>query len=98
MQRQNTFRELRNFLSGIWGDQYVISREQGSKDPLGALDEGVGKGELFFSDVIPLGFTKLYLWFVSFDSLCPSERFFDCDWMGLPGLTSTKYRLICLLK
>ena len=64
MQRQNTFRELRNFRSEIQGDQYVISREQGSKDPLGASDVVFGKGELFFSDVIALGFTELYLLFV----------------------------------
>ena len=46
-QRQNTFRELRNFLSGIRGDQYIISMEQGSTDHMGASDVVVGKGELF---------------------------------------------------
>ena len=36
--RQNTFRELRKFRSGIWGDQCIILREQGSTDsPLGVL-------------------------------------------------------------
>ena len=31
--RENTFRELRNFLSVIWGDQCTIFRDQGSTDP-----------------------------------------------------------------
>ena len=36
--RQNTFRELRKFCSGIWGVQCIILREQGSTDsPLGVL-------------------------------------------------------------
>ena len=26
--KENTFRELRNFLSGIWGDQCIVSRER----------------------------------------------------------------------
>ena len=34
--KKNTFTELRNFLSGIWGDQCIIFRDQGSTDPLGA--------------------------------------------------------------
>ena len=63
-QRQIAFRELRNFLSVIRGDQYIISMEQGSTDPLGASYAVVGKQELFFSEVVPLGFTKLYLLFV----------------------------------
>ena len=79
------FQGAEEFFSGIQGDLYVISREQGSKGPLGASDVVVWKGELFFSDVIPLGFNKLYLLFVSFDTLCPSERFFNCVWMGLLG-------------
>ena len=29
----NTFSALRNFLSGIWGDQYIIFRDQGNTDP-----------------------------------------------------------------
>ena len=29
---QNTFRELRKFFHGIWGDQCIILREQGSTD------------------------------------------------------------------
>ena len=51
MQRQNTFRELRNFLSGIRGDQYVISREQDSKDPLGPQMWWVGR-ESSFSPIL----------------------------------------------
>ena len=31
--KQNTFRELRQELSGIWEDQSIIFRELGSKDP-----------------------------------------------------------------
>ena len=31
--KQNTFRELRPKLSGIWGDQSIIFRELGSKNP-----------------------------------------------------------------
>ena len=34
--KENTLRELRNFLSGIRGDQCIIVRGQGSTDPLGA--------------------------------------------------------------
>ena len=34
--KENTFRELRNFLSVIWGDQCIIFRDQGRTDPLGA--------------------------------------------------------------
>ena len=34
--KENTFSELRNFLSGIWGDQCIIFRDQGNTDPLGA--------------------------------------------------------------
>ena len=62
-QRQNTFRELRNFLSGIRGDQYIISMEQGSTDQMGASDVVAWKGELSVSEVIPLGFTN-YILFV----------------------------------
>ena len=32
-QRQNTFREPRQLFSGIWGDQCIIFRDQGSTDP-----------------------------------------------------------------
>ena len=53
-QRQNTFRELRNFHSGIQGDQYIISMDQRSTNNM-----VVGKGELFFYEVIPLSFKKL---------------------------------------
>ena len=42
-ERQNTFRELRIF-SGIWGDQCIIFREQGSTDPSGDLNIGIVKG------------------------------------------------------
>ena len=31
--KQNAFRELRQNISGIWGDQSIIFRELGSKDP-----------------------------------------------------------------
>ena len=41
----------------------------------GASDVVDGKRELFFSEVIPLGFTKLYLLFVCFVSLCPATDF-----------------------
>ena len=34
-QRKNTFREVRNFLSGILGDQCIIFRDQRNTDPLG---------------------------------------------------------------
>ena len=30
--KENTFRELNNFLSGVWGDQCIIFRDQGSTD------------------------------------------------------------------
>ena len=33
--KENTLRELSNFLSGIWGDQCIIFSDQGSTDPLG---------------------------------------------------------------
>ena len=36
-QRQNTFREPRQLFSGIWGDQCIIFRDQGSTDPPGGL-------------------------------------------------------------
>ena len=35
--KENTLRELRNFLSGIWGDQCNIFSDQGSTDPPGGL-------------------------------------------------------------
>ena len=42
--KENTFRELRNFLSGIWGDQCIIFRDEGSTDsPLGG---GGGAGSI----------------------------------------------------
>ena len=31
--KENTFRELIQTISGIWGDQSIIFREIGSKDP-----------------------------------------------------------------
>ena len=31
--KKNTFRELKNFLSGDWGDQCIIFRDQGRTDP-----------------------------------------------------------------
>ena len=34
-QRQNIFREPRQLFSGIWGDQCIIFRDQGSTDPPG---------------------------------------------------------------
>ena len=35
--KKNTFRELRNFLSGIWRDQWIFFRDQGPQTtPLGA--------------------------------------------------------------
>ena len=34
-QSKNIFRELRYFLSGIWGDKYIIFKDQGSTDPPG---------------------------------------------------------------
>ena len=36
--KENIFRELRYFLSGIWGDKCIIFRDQGSTDPPGASD------------------------------------------------------------
>ena len=33
--KENTFREMRTFLSGIWRDQCIIFRDQGSLDRLG---------------------------------------------------------------
>ena len=36
--KKNIFRELRYFLSGIWGDKCIIFRDQGSTDPPGASD------------------------------------------------------------
>ena len=39
VQRKTIFRELRYFLSGIWGDKCIIFRNQGSTDPpLGGSD------------------------------------------------------------
>ena len=35
--KEKTFRELRNFLSGIWGDPCIIFRDKGSPDPPGAI-------------------------------------------------------------
>ena len=35
--KENNFRELRNFLSWILGDDRIIFRDQGSKDPPGGL-------------------------------------------------------------
>ena len=40
--KQNTFRELRQNVSGIWGDQSIIFREplsQGARTPPGGLDD-----------------------------------------------------------
>ena len=34
--KENIFKEFRNFLSEIWGDQCIKFRDQGSTDPLGA--------------------------------------------------------------
>ena len=31
--KENTFRELKNFLSGIWGDQCIIYRDRGNTEP-----------------------------------------------------------------
>ena len=39
--KENTFRELRTFLSWIWGDQLIIFGDQGSTDPLWASLSGV---------------------------------------------------------
>ena len=36
--KQNTLRELKQKNSGIWGDQSIIFRELGSKDPPGGLN------------------------------------------------------------
>ena len=47
-QRQITFRELGNLLSAIQVYQYIISKEQGSTDPLGASNEVVGGGRAHF--------------------------------------------------
>ena len=59
---------------------FLRAREHG---PSGASDVLVWKGELIFSEIIPMGITKLHILFVWFDSLCPSERFFNCVWMCL---------------
>ena len=40
--KENIFKEPRNFLSGIWGDQCIIYRDQGSSDPPGGLIIPVG--------------------------------------------------------
>ena len=37
--KENTFRELRDFLSVILGDQCIIFRDQGSTDPPGGLTD-----------------------------------------------------------
>ena len=86
MQRQNTFRELRNFLSGIRGDQYVISREQESKDPLGPQMWWLGR-ESSFSLILYIGLHRIIPYTIF--QLCLDGSF---------GLTSTKYGLMCLLK
>ena len=39
--KENIFREKRYFLSGSWGDQCIIFRDQGSTDPLGASHTGI---------------------------------------------------------
>ena len=36
-EKEKYLRELRNFLSGSWGDQCIIFRNQGSTDPPGGL-------------------------------------------------------------
>ena len=36
-KKKSTFRELRNFLFGIWGDRRIIFRKQGSTDPHGGF-------------------------------------------------------------
>ena len=36
-QRKNTFRELKNFLSGIRGDQCIISGFKGAQTPRGLI-------------------------------------------------------------
>ena len=38
-EKENYFQELRNFLSGIRGDQCIIFRDQGSTDPTGGLPD-----------------------------------------------------------
>ena len=40
-QRQNTFREPRQLFSGIWGNQCIIFRDQGSTDPPGGLNNEI---------------------------------------------------------
>ena len=47
--KENTFKELRNFLSGIRGDQCIIFRDQGSTEPPGGLISKRNHFNLFFS-------------------------------------------------
>ena len=78
---------------GILGDQCIVSMELGSTDPplththIGA---SVGEGGSFSPKLFPWVSQNYLNLFVSFDSLRPRERFVNCVWTGLHGLTSTK--------
>ena len=50
--KENTFRELRNFLSVILGDQCIIFRDQGSTDPPGGLSMAIAfSGSLSYTPI-----------------------------------------------
>ena len=69
MEKLNEIGSKGKLLSGSWG---IFSWGFGeisisflvSKDPPGASDVVFGKGELFFPEVISLGFSKLNRFFV----------------------------------
>ena len=50
--KANTFREPRQLLSGIWGDQCIIFRDQGSTDPPGGPHKSL---ELSYNYHAPVG-------------------------------------------
>ena len=90
-QMQNTSRELGSFLSGIWGDQCIISREQGSIDPPGTRVWLLGR--VSFSPNLINWASQNYILICLFDLILyvPANEF-----SNVPGLTIN--RLMCLLK
>ena len=67
--------ELGSFLSGIGGDQCIISREQGSIDPLGA--SGVVVGRVSFSPKLINWASQNYVLICLFDLILyvPANEF-----------------------
>ena len=61
------------------GDQYIISREQGSMDPLGASDVVVGIRESSFSPKLFQWASQNYI-FCMFDLIMSQRTILDCVW------------------